>query len=80
MTEHFFGLHGGHYDSPVERAAIEQIEREFANDRVAHTNHTEASGRERGWWSCRNRGNPFDGAVASAVLARFRALAGSMGE
>lgn len=66
MSEHFFGLHSGHLPASL----TEPIEAEFADDHVFHVNYIE-QGRKRGWWSCRNRGEPFDSAVARAVMARL---------
>ena len=75
MSQHHFGLHDGHYSRAQVRIA-DQVEAEFSRDRVEHTNYTEPDGTKRGWWACRNRGEPFDHQTASAVLDRFRKLGG----
>ena len=68
-NEHFFGLFDG------------RIDRETANmaNRIAHRNgayltcYDDPARGPRGWFACRNRGEPFDSATAAAVLAELEA-------
>lgn len=68
MSEHFFGLHTGHLT-----AKADQIAKKHG---AWHINYTEPSGEKRGWFACRNRGNPFDQATAAAVMADIEAAGG----
>jgi hypothetical protein len=61
MSEHMFGLHSGHLTGKADKIA--------KRHGAWHTNYTEPRGQRRGWFSCRNLGEPFDSAVAKAVLA-----------
>lgn len=69
MSEYLFGCHDGHLVARADRIA--------AKHGAVHVNYTEPCGRRCGWFSCRNRGEPFDGSVASAV-ERDIALAGGI--
>ncbi len=60
MSEFHFGLHDGHLVVKADRIAKQHG--------ASHVNYTEPQGRKRGWFSCPNRGAPFDECVASAVL------------
>lgn len=64
MTEHFFGLHSGHLPE-----AADKIAKRFG---AWHVNYDEPTGngehRQRGWFACPNRGEPFDSRIARAVL------------
>lgn len=55
MSEYFFGVHRGHLTARADRIA--------ARHGTCHTNYTEPRGIRRGWFSCPNRGSPFDGAT-----------------
>jgi hypothetical protein len=68
MSEYFFGLHAGHLTAKADRIA--------KRHGAAHSNHTEANGQRGGWFSCTNRGQPFDGAVADAVYRDIDAVGG----
>lgn len=65
MSEHCFGLGSGH----LPRAA-DRIAREHGAYLV---NYTEPRGEKRHWFSCPNRGFPFDERVAEAVMSALRA-------
>jgi hypothetical protein len=78
VSEHHFGLVRGSVDrrrctGRKAKAAIRRIERDFASDRVTWDEIVEPNGEWRGWWSCANRGEPFNRATARAVLDAFRA-------
>lgn len=60
MSEYHFGLHSGHLIARVDRIA--------KRHGAWHVNYTEPNGQRRGWFSCQNRGNPFDQAIAKAVM------------
>ena len=59
MAEYFFGLHSGHLGDLADEIA--------KRHGAWHVNYTEPRGERRGWFCCRNRGEPFDGATAKAV-------------
>ena len=64
VSEHFFGLGPGHLSDRAD---------EIAREHGAYlVNHTEPHGETRHWFACPNRGSPFDGATASAVMAALR--------
>lgn len=69
MTEHFFCLHSGHLDSDRIAKVIEPLG-------AWHQNYTEPRGEKRGWFACRNRGNPHDGIVAREVMGAIEAAGG----
>lgn len=68
MSEHFFGSHKGHLTARADRIAAKHV--------AAHCNYTEPRGERRGWFACRNRGEPFDSATARAVLADIEKAGG----
>ena len=72
MGEYFFGVHEGHLSKRVNAIAEKHG--------ATHVNYSEPTGhgqyRKRGWFACRNRGNPFDLAVAKAVLGELEAKGG----
>ena len=61
MSEFFFGLGPGHLPRKADKIA--------RRHGAYLVNYTERDGRKRHWFACRNRGAPFDQAVARAVLA-----------
>lgn len=64
MGEHHFGLGPGH---------LPRVANTIAKKHDAWlVNYAEPSGEKRHWFSCKNRGAPFDGATADAVLAELR--------
>ena len=58
--EHLFGLHEGHLGPEADRIAEKH--------EATHTNHVEPGGLKRGWFSCDNRGEPFNSQTANAVM------------
>ena len=60
MSESFFGLHKGHLASWADKIA--------AKHGASHTNHIEPCGEKQGWFSCQNRGEPFDSQTADVVI------------
>ena len=68
MSEYMFGVHRGH----LKKAADKIAEKHGA----WHTNYTDPNGTKRGWFSCPNRGSPFDRAIESAVLSDIKAAGG----
>ena len=69
MSEHHFGLHSGFLTAKADRIA-----RKHGAD---HTNYVDpGTGRRRGWFSCPNRGLPFDSWTARDVLADIEAAGG----
>lgn len=68
MAEFFFGGHRGHLTAKADRIA----RRHGAN----HINYTDATGERRGWFVADNRGSPFDGRTADAVLADIEKAGG----
>lgn len=71
MSEHFFCLYRGH----LSKKLVTSVEEKFASDDVAVVNYTEPRGEKRGWFSCRNLGEPFDRTTAKAVLEYARSIA-----
>lgn len=63
-SETFFGLGEGHMPEQAEQIAKKHG--------AALVNHTEPDGRERHWFAGINRGNPFDAALAEAVMGEIR--------
>jgi len=61
MSDHFFALHTGHLTAKADKIAQRHD--------AWHVNYTEPNGQRRGWFACRNRGNPFDQATANAVMS-----------
>lgn len=61
MSTYFFGLHDGHLKAAADKIA--------AKHGAEHVNFTEPNGRERGWFSSPNRGEPFDSRLAAAVMS-----------
>jgi hypothetical protein len=61
MSEYFFALHSGHLPAKADKIA--------RRHGAAHSNYTEPNGQKRGWFSCFNRGQPFDGEIRRAVIA-----------
>lgn len=66
MSEHMFGLGSGEL--------TEEARKDF--DRIAGENDAWFAGNPnlpgdgyRFWFACQNRGNPFDGATATAVMS-----------
>ena len=72
MSEHFFGLHSGHLTKKADQIAEKHG--------AWHVNYDEFKGpgqiERRGWFACPNRGNPFDGATAAAVMTDIEAAGG----
>ena len=69
MSEHFFGLHDGHLTAAANRIAKRHD--------AWHVNYVEpGTGKRRGWFGCRNLGQPFDRSTAEAVLADIDAAGG----
>jgi hypothetical protein len=68
MSEYFFGLHQGHLNARADRIA-----KRFG---AWHVNYTEPRGEKRGWFACRNRGEPFDSGTARQVVAAIDAAGG----
>jgi hypothetical protein len=68
MDEYFFGLHRGHLTAEADRIA--------RRHGAWHVNCIESDGRRRGWFSCPNRGAPFDRATAKAVMADIERAGG----
>jgi len=68
MSEHFFGLHQGHYRDEANAIAEKHD--------AWHVNYTEPNGERRGWFACHNHGAPFDAATAKAVLQDIAAAGG----
>lgn len=69
MGDYFFGIHFGHL-----KAEADKIARRHGG---YHENHTEpGTGVKRGWFGCRNRGQPFDQQVAGAVMADIEKAGG----
>lgn len=60
MSEHCFGLHSGHLIAKADKIA--------ARHDAWHTNYTEPRGERRGWFSCKNLGEPFDSCTRKAVM------------
>lgn len=73
MSEHMFGTYRGHLSVTL----IKNVEDKFKVDRVSVINFTEPRGEKRGWFSCRNRGEPFDSKTAREVMAYARSVARS---
>lgn len=69
MSEYMFGLYRGHLSARLVR----QVEKRFPE--VSVNNYTEPRGERCGWFSGPNRGNPFDQALASEVMAYVRSVA-----
>jgi len=63
-----FGLHAGHLRAQADRIA--------KRHGAMQVNHTEPGGRRRGWFECPNRGEPFDGRTAAAVMADIDKVGG----
>ncbi|MFN7305715.1 MAG: hypothetical protein ACK5TQ_03940 [Acetobacteraceae bacterium] len=62
MSEYFFCVHFGHLKAEADKIA--------KRHGAYHENYTEpGTGTRRGWFGCRNRGQPFDQQVANAVMA-----------
>jgi hypothetical protein len=62
MGEFFFGSHRGHLKAKADAIA--------ARHGADHINYTDpGTGERRGWFACGNRGSPFDGQTAAAVMA-----------
>ena len=59
-NEYFFGLGSGHLPKEAEEIAQKHG--------ACLVNYTEPNGTKRHWFSCANRGHPFDQAVADAVI------------
>lgn len=68
MSEYYFGVHKGHLTAKADAIAKRHDAR--------HVNYTEPDGRRRGWFECRNLGNPFDQRTAAAVLGDIDAAGG----
>ncbi len=68
MSEHFFGLGPGHLGKKAGQIAEKHGAR--------LTNYTEPSGEKRHWFSCRNRGEPFDSSTANEVMAALQSAKG----
>ncbi len=61
-----FGLYLGHLTARADAIA--------RRHGAWHDNYTEpGTGIRRGWFGCPNRGPPFEGAIAKAVLADIEA-------
>lgn len=65
MSEFNFGGHRGHLPARADKIA--------KRHGAWHTNYTEPRGEKRGWFSCPNRGAPFDVKTARAVIADLNA-------
>lgn len=61
MSNYCFGLHSGHLTARANTIA--------KRHGAWHVNYTEPRGERRGWFACPNRGAPFDGDIARAVMA-----------
>jgi hypothetical protein len=70
MSEHFFGLGKGEISAREEKR-VTRIARRFGAD---FTSVTLPGDGPRYWFSCRNRGEPFDGELARVVLAAVGAV------
>ena len=64
MSQHFFGLGNGR----IERDVVDAIDRIAAPHDASITTFDDPARGPRYWMSCPNRGAPFDGATARAVL------------
>ena len=64
MSEHHFGCGNGHVSEVIAKR-IDRIARKLG---ASFMTYREPDGSRRYWFSCRNRGAPFDGATAKAVL------------
>lgn len=65
MGDHFFGTGSGHLPERADRIAQKHG--------ACLVNHTEPDGRQRHWFACDNRGEPFDSNTARAVTADLEA-------
>jgi len=61
MSEFFFGLHHGYLAAKADKIAEKHG--------AWHTNYNDPSQGKRGWFSCRNCGEPFNSATARIVMA-----------
>lgn len=69
MSEYFFGLHAGHLTARADKIA--------KRHGAWHVNYTDpGTGQRRGWFGCHNRGAPFDGATARAVMTDIKTAGG----
>ena len=64
MSEHFFGLFSGH----PKQKWCKRAEKVAKKHGAWVTVFNDPADGYRGWFSCRNRGNPIDDAIADAVL------------
>lgn len=72
MSEYFFGLHNGHLTIRANQIA--------KRHGAWHVNFTEpGTGQRRGWFACRNRGNPLDEQIAEKVMQSIDAAGGIYG-
>lgn len=69
--DYFFGLHSGHLVARADRIA-KRLD-------AYHVNHTEPRGERRGWFACRNRGEPFNSGKAREVMDAIERAGGIEG-
>jgi len=65
MSEHHFLVGPGHLPKRADKLARKHG--------ATLTNHTEPRGEKRHWFTCPNRGSPFDDQVSRAVRADLEA-------
>lgn len=69
MSEYFFGLGNGKVKSAIARK-IDRIARKHGACFVTYKEP--GTGKDRFWFACPNRGNPFDQATAAEVYSALR--------